>query len=177
MGTYHCPGVGDEPGKLGLSSTKGWEPASYSDGPWGPTITHTGGLLHPPVSAASPTGGQSLAAGNSQPPSRGRLQGHLVSRFRRAEASPICTPTCGMWFCLRPKRNSYPADRLPQRTKSTVGSLTPHTVVFSPKLHGLEIENSKPYSIWFGSQICHLTRCVIFGNLFLNLSVPQFLHR
>lgn len=28
------PGVGDVPGKLGLSSTKGWEPASYMGGPW-----------------------------------------------------------------------------------------------------------------------------------------------
>lgn len=153
----------------------GSQPATRM-GPGGLTITHTGGPLHPPASAASPTGGQSPAAGNSQSPSRGLLQGHLVSRFRRAEASPIYTPTRGLWFCLRSKRNRYPADSLPQKTKSTVGSLTPHTVFFSPKMHGPEMKNSKPYYlVWIPdlslNKMCHL-RQLIFKSLCASVSSP-----
>lgn len=71
MGTYHCLGVGDVPGKLGLSSTKDWEPASSTGGPWGPPIPHTGGLLHPPASAASLMGGQSASSGELTPSLKG----------------------------------------------------------------------------------------------------------
>lgn len=67
-GTCHCPGMGDVPGKLGLSSTKDWEPASYKVGP--------GGLSYPtqvvsstlPSLRASPTVGSHPGAGGLLPP-------------------------------------------------------------------------------------------------------------
>lgn len=129
-GTYHCLGVGDVPGKLGLSSTKDWERASYTGGPWGPPISHTGGLL-PPTSAASPMGGQSRGSRElTTSPSRGLLHGHLVSRFKRVKSSPIYISIHRPWFCCGSKHNGHPADRLPQRTKSTVGSLpTPTSLI------------------------------------------------
>lgn len=87
--------------------------------------------------------GSHLAAGGSLPPSMGLPHAAWCPDLG-VEASPTYTSTCRSWFCPGYKCNSHPAHRLPQRTKSTVGSLsTP--ALFSPKLHGLEITNSKPH--------------------------------
>ena len=126
-GTCHCLGMGDVPGKLGLSSTKDWEPASYRVGP--------GGLSYPtqvvsstlPSLRASPMVGSHPGAGGLLPPSRGLLHSHLVSRFRRPEALPFKHPPTRPWLCPGSKHNSqHSADRLPQTTKSTVSSLHAH---------------------------------------------------
>lgn len=57
------PGVGDVPGKLGLSSTKDWEPASYPSGP--PASVYPTQVVSSTLSPlqAAPTGKQSSRSG------------------------------------------------------------------------------------------------------------------
>lgn len=137
-GTYHCLGVGDVPGKLGLSSTKDWEPASYTGGPWGPPISHTGGLLYPPTSAASLMGGQSWGSRElTTSPSRGLLHGHLVSRFKRAKPLPFTYPSTDHGSAVDPNTTAILQTGCLREQRAQSALCPPQPVLFSSKLHGL----------------------------------------
>lgn len=116
MGTYHCLGVGDVPGKRGPSSTKDWEPASYMDEPWGPTTPHTGGLHVLPPHHPQQVGSH-LAAGSSLPTSRGHSTATWCPDLGKQEAAPTYTSTRRPWSCPGSKCSSHPVDRLPQTTE------------------------------------------------------------
>lgn len=92
-GTYHClvGGTCQESWACPQQRT-GSQPATRM-GPGGlPCPTQAVSSTLPPLQYPQQVGSHQ-AAGSSLPPSRGLCHGHLVSRFRRAEASPINTST------------------------------------------------------------------------------------
>ena len=139
-GDTRLPGVGDVPGKLGLSSTKGWEPASYTGGSWGwgSLIPHTGGLRHPRVCRQSWGVSCHPAAGSSLPPLKGLLYRHLMSRFRRADPLPGTHPLAGPGSALDPNTAASVLQTGCSKEHSQLSPL-PLSPPISTRLHGLKV--------------------------------------
>lgn len=137
------------PGKLGLSSTKDWEPASYTEGPRGTLVARTGGPLSPPASLGIPEGWAVTRQWGAHYLPQGA---YSVTTWcpDSGEQKPrlFIHPPAGCGSALDP--NTRASCRQAASKNKEHSRLLPHPppprwpVWFSPRLRGLDSNTSKP---------------------------------